>query len=302
MIVWKPSRLEFAALIAAITFVLMIPIFSIQSHYLYPGDYRTYMQAVNGADFYYPYWIKLLLAPFALLPFWVGYVLWSLLNIGCIYAACKLWGGNAVIALLSYPMLTTLFYGQITGILVWALVLFDRWIARYPFVAGWCAALAFAKPQLAIPVLLVSALRSKVTGYQYIVSALPTLILFAVSLMVYGDWVTDWIYHLPTVAHEGSITLWAILGHWALLLWLPLGFIAPEKRLLFVICTTALSLPYFQLTGLLLLLALLPLSAFSILAFAGYTMVAWGWFGAGLMVLLPLTIYIQLLLEARHDH
>lgn len=296
----KPSRYEFAALVAALTFTLMIAVLSIQTGYLYPHDYRTYMQ--QGSGFYYPHWIKLLLAPFTLLPFWLGYALWSVLNIGCVYAACKLWRGNAVIALLSYPMLTMLFYGQITGILVLALVLFDRWIARYPFAAGCCAAIALAKPQLAVPVLLVSALHSKVTWYQRIVSALPTLILFAVSLLVYGDWVIGWLNHLPTVAHEGSITLWAIMGHWALLLWMPLGFIAPERRMLFVVCTTALSLPYFQLTGLLLLLAMLPLSAFSILAFAGYTMVVWGWFGAGLMVLLPLALYIQLLLEARYDH
>lgn len=295
----KPSRFEFAALVAVVVLILMIPVLSIQADYVYPGDYRTYMQ--QGVGFYYPHWIKLLLAPFVLMPFWFGYVLWSLLNIGCVYLACKLWRGNVVIALLSYPMLTMLFYGQITGILVLCLVLYDRWIASRPFVAGWFAAIALAKPQLAIPVLLLSALRSDVTGYQRVLSTLPVLILCAVSLLLYGDWVTDWLYQLPTVAHEGSITLWAILGHWALLLWLPLGFVVSEKRMLFVICTTALSLPYFQLTGLLLLLARLPLSAFSVLAFAGYAMGLWGWFGADLMVLLPLSIYISLLLEARHD-
>lgn len=293
----KPSRLEFAALVAVAVFVLALPVLSIQANYVYPGDYRTYIQ--QGAGFYYPHWIKLLIAPFTLLSFWPGYVLWSLLNIGCVYVACKLWRGSTTIALSSYPMLTMLFYGQITGILVLALVLFDRWMDSKPFAAGWFAAVALAKPQLAVPVLLASALRSHVTNYQRILVVLPTLILFAVSLLLYGDWVTGWIYHLPTVAHEGSITLWAILGHWALLLWLPLGFIAPEKRMLFVICTTALSLPYFQLTGLLLLLVSLPLSAFSVLAFAGYSMVLWGWFGAGLMVLLPLSIYIRLVLETR---
>jgi hypothetical protein len=81
-----------------------------------------------------------------------------------------------------------------------------------------------------------------------------------------------------------------------------LGFIAPDKRLLFVICTTALSLPYFQLTGLLLLLALLPLSIFSVLAFIGYTMLILGWFGASLMLLLPLTIYLSMILEVQHGN
>lgn len=294
----KPSRYEFAALVAVVTFVLMIAVLSIQADYVYPGDYRTYMQAVAGADFYYPYWIKLLIAPFALLPFWIGYVLWSCLNIGCVYVACKLWHGNGVIALLSYPMLTTLFYGQITGMLVLALVLYTRWITHRPFMAGWFAAVALAKPQLAIPVLLAAAPR---TGHARLLAVLPALILFAVSLLLYGDWVTGWLLHLPTVAHEGSITLWSILGHWALLLWIPLGFIERERRMVFVLCTTALSLPYFQLTGLLLLLARLPLSAFSILAFAGYTMVLWGWFGASLMILLPLSIYLWLVTEAHYD-
>jgi hypothetical protein len=56
------------------------------------------------------------------------------------------------------------------------------------------------------------------------------------------------------------------------------------------------------LTGLLLLLALLPLSIFSVLAFIGYTMLILGWFGASLMLLLPLTIYLSMILEAQHGN
>jgi hypothetical protein len=293
----KPTRAEFAALVAVLTFTVAIPFLYALYPEVYPIDYRVYMNTATGqGDFYYPYWTLFILYPFSLLPFWIGFVVWNALNIGCIYAACKLWDGNATIALLSYPMLFAAFYGQITGLLVLALVLYDRWIADKPYLAGIAAAIALTKPQLAVPVLLYSALRSNVTWHNRLVSVLPTLALLALSLLVYGDWITTWLVHLPTVATEGSITMWAILGEWALLLWLPLGFIAPDKRRLFVICTTALSLPYFQLTGLLLLLAALPLSPFSALAFIGYGMLTLGWFGASLMLLLPLSVYIWIVL------
>lgn len=289
----KPNRGEFAALVATLTFTMMIPVLYQQHAEIYPIDYRVYMDTATGQGaFFYPDWIKFILLPFALLPFWFGFVLWNVLNIGCLYAACKLWGGNTTVALLSYPMLFALFYGQITGILVLCLVLYHRWIAARPSAAGLVAAIALAKPQLAVPILLYSALRQSVTWHNRLVSTLPTLALFALSLLIYGDWVTGWLTRLPTAASEGSITMWTFLGHWALLLWLPLGFIERERRLGFVICTTALSLPYFQLTGLLLLLAYLPFSLLSILAFIGYLMIVWGWFGASLMLLLPLSIYI----------
>ena len=293
----KPSLHEFAALVAVLTFTVMIPLLGSQYAEIYPIDYRVYMDAATGqGDFFYPYWTLFILYPFTLLPFWLGFVVWNAVNIGCVYAACKLWGGNAVIALLSYPMLFMLFYGQITGLLVLCLVLYDRWIADKPYAAGIVAAIALAKPQLAVPVLLYSALQPHVSWHKRLVSVLPTLVLFALSLLAYGDWLTAWFIRLPTAATEGSITMWAILGEWALLLWLPLGFIVPEKRRLFVICTTALSLPYFQLTGLLLLLAGLPLSLFSVLAFIGYGMLTLGWFGASLMLLLPLSVYIWIVL------
>lgn len=293
----KPTLPEFAALIAVLTFTVAIPFLYALYPEVYPIDYRVYMDTATGQDtFYYPYWSLFILHPFTLLPFWLGFVVWNALNIGCIYAACKLRSGNAVIALLSYPMLFMLFYGQITGLLVLCLVLYDRWIADKPYVAGIAAAIALTKPQLAVPVLLYSALRSRVSWHKRFVSLLPTLVLFALSLAIYGDWVRSWLAHLPTVATEGSITMWSLIGHWALLLWLPLGFIAPEKRGLFVICTTALSLPYFQLTGLLLLLAGMPLSMFSALAFIGYGMLTLGWFGASLMLLLPLSVYIWIVL------
>lgn len=296
----KPTLPEFAALVAVLTFTAMIPILGSQYVEIYPIDYRVYLNAATGqGNFFYPYWTLFVLYPFTLLPFWFSFAVWNVLNIGCIYAACKLWGGNAVIALLSYPMLFTLFYGQITGVLVLALVLYDRWIADKPYAAGIAAAIALAKPQLAVPVLLYSALRYDVSWHNRLVSVVPILAAFALSLLVYGDWITAWFIRLPTAATEGSITMWSLIGEWALLLWLPLGFIVPEKRRLFVICTTALSLPYFQLTGLLLLLAGMPLSGFSALAFLGYAMLTLSWFGASLMLLLPLSVYIWMLVHAK---
>lgn len=293
----KPTLPEFAALVAVLTFTVMIPLLGSQHAEIYPIDYRVYMNAAAGhGNIFYPYWTLFLLTPLTLLPFWLGFVVWNATNIGCVYVACKLWGGNTIIALLSYPMLFMLFYGQITGLLVLALVLYDRWIADKPYHAGIAAAIALAKPQLAVPVLLYSALRPHVSWHNRLVSVLPTLAAFTLSLLVYGDWVTAWLGRLDTAATEGSITMWSLIGHWSLLLWLPLGFIAPEQRRLFVICTTALSLPYFQLTGLLLLLAGMPLSLFSVLAFIGYGMLMLGWFGASLMLLLPLSIYIWIVL------
>jgi hypothetical protein len=291
----KPTRLEFAALVAAITFVCALPVLNTLYPALYPSDYETYRIAGSGqlGVLYYPQWIAFLLAPLTWLPFWIGFIWWSLLNIACVYVSAKLWGGNVAIALLAYPLVFSLYYGQIIGILVLCLTLYVRWINERPLLAGVCAAIALAKPQLAIPFLLVATLQNESRIYRYILLVLPSLLLFAASLLVYGDWVSVWIHHLPTVATEGSITLWYILDHWALLLWIPIGWIQPKHRLAWAIATTALTMPYYQLTGLVLLLVM-PIPVVGILAFTGYMMAFWGWFGASLMVIYPIAAYILL--------
>ena len=90
------------------------------------------------------------------------------------------------------------------------MVLYDRWVADKPYAAGIAAAVALAKPQLAVPVLLYSALRSHVSWHNCIVSTLPTLVLFALSLFAYGDWMrfteNDFVYkELEMVEREMTL-------------------------------------------------------------------------------------------------
>lgn len=87
-----------------------------------------------------------------------GYLMWNAAKIACVFLAARTFGGNTVLAVLSYRMFYALFLGQITGILVgglalawWALA-HRRWqIARLALLVASAAGTTriFVDPNLA---------------------------------------------------------------------------------------------------------------------------------------------------------
>lgn len=244
--------------------------------------------------FYYGPWILPLFSLLALLPLSVSFIVWNLLNIVMLWGALRVFGGNIPVALLSYQSFYCLFYGQIVGLIAGALALLWWSLqARRVWLAGLMFALAAAKPQLGLPIGVTLILLADISWFNRIkvvfVSSLPVL----ASVIWYPDFITDVYYGaIYELSSLGSISLWRYVGAWSLLVWLPVLFVplTPGRRLVAVLAATALSLPYFQQTDLLVLYAL-PVGWVGLLGNLGYLMAFIGWGALPLMVIVPLVTY-----------
>lgn len=244
--------------------------------------------------FYYGPWILPLFHLLALLPFTLSYVAWNALNLVMLWFALRIFGGRVPIALLCYQSVYCLFYGQIVGLVAGALALMWWCLLKKRFVlAGLLFALASAKPQIGFIVGATLILLADISWFSRLkvlfVSSLPVL----ASAIWYPNFIADVYYGTTTAVNSfGSVSLWQYIGAWALLLWLPTLLVPmpPGKRLVAVLTTTALSLPYFQQTDLLLLFAL-PVGWVGLLGNLGYLMIFFGWGALPLLVIVPLVVY-----------
>jgi len=74
-------------------------------------DFKIYLNTAQGIfdGYYYAYWYLPIFALLARLPLAVSYVLWCSINILGVFLAIRVFGGKAIVALLSYQMFYTLF-------------------------------------------------------------------------------------------------------------------------------------------------------------------------------------------------
>ncbi len=294
---WEFFALLFAFGIA-IAFVYIDAAFQAQS---FP-DYRTFMDATRGdfGGFFYGFWVLPVLHGFALLPEYVGYLLWSALNILGVWFAARVFNSSIALAVLSYQMLYVLFYGNIAGIIVGALgVLWWSLHRRRLLLAGVAFIAACTKVQLGLPlalaVLLLAPLSLRDKARVLVIPALVVLASFA----LYGNWILtlwEWSQRVaPNTA--GSISPWRWFGPLALVVWIPvlLAFLpgrggSAGARLALVAAATALGIPYFQQTDLLALFAL-PVAALPLVGNLGYLFVVFAWAGFAPLVIVPVIGY-----------
>lgn len=214
----------------------------------------------------------------------MGYVhIWDMFNIAGIWFAARVFGGRGGLALISYQMLYTLFVGQIAGIVVGCLALLWWGLAnRRWHWAGVALVIATAKYQLGgLGGLFLLMLAAPAWREKWRVLIIPALVAIG-SLIVYPMWIVEEFHRIQTIPPNdwGSITLWRWIGAWGLLLFIPplLTPLSKEKRLISLLTTSALALPYFQHTDLLFLFTM-PIGWFTLLGSAGYGLPIWGWNG-----------------------
>ncbi len=261
-------------------------------------DLRTYLKTARGdfSDYYYGYWLVPIFAILDKLPLNLSYVLWCTANILGVFFAARVLGGSVPLAVLSYQLLYSLFYGQIAGVIVGGLAL-CWWglVNRKWHVAGLGIALASAKYQLGLTGSLFLLLVAEVSWRDRLrVLVVPFLVVLA-SLIVCPEWpllALDMLRSHPP-NDNGSISLWRWLGPLALLFWVPPLLLRStrEQRFLALVAATGLALPYFQQTDLLFLLVL-PIGWIALLGNLGYFFVVYGWVALRVLALAPLTVYI----------
>jgi hypothetical protein len=221
-------------------------------------DFRDYLTNVQtGNWFHYLPWIKLLILPFTALPFTLSWFIWSLLGVISIWYAARVFGGNLTLALLSYPMFWLIWYGQISAILIGFIALaFICLRTRLYLRAGILLAFAATKPQLGVPVAAALVLLYVRSWYARLIVLLGGLLVVLVWSVYDAAW-PEYLFNSLRRVNPGilgSITLWHQIGIWSLLLWLLLALPQSRRqRLVLVAALSALSMPYYQLTGLLLL-------------------------------------------------
>lgn len=262
----KPTPAEFFALLFALLFPALIAALHRIYGMGYGADFQSYIDTANGdtARYFYPYWTLLAFKLLALLPFALAYALFNALTTLAVYAGVKLIDGPVFWTLLSYQMLWCLFYGQITGWCVLGLALAVYAVeheesAHWQRVSWWFAAgilLLTIKPQVGLAPALVLFWYASWT--LRIRAAFYLAAVFAFSMAFFPNWPEIYWRALQTegVVMAGSIGLWPYSAPlWALLF---LRRWSMRERLIVACVCSALALPYFQHSGLLLLFALTP--------------------------------------------
>ncbi len=259
----------------------------------------SYLPVAHGdlEDFYNPYWLRPLFEALAWLPFSLAYGLLSLGSLVALVVATRVFQGRLIHVLLTYPFFFLLFYGQIDALVVLGLAL-SWWALERdrPWWIGVGFALAALKPQISLAALILlwwwlspsARLKSL---------AVPLGVVLA-SVLRYGWWFPGWWHHLfhgPLYRH-GSITLWEVVGPWALLLWLPVFFVRlPRvKKLLLVLTVSALTMPYYQQHSL-VMLQVFPIGWISWWSNVGFLFFYFRWGILRWIVLLPLVVYLRCL-------
>lgn len=298
------TRLEWLATCAALGILTASTLY----HRLFdhiPWDYWTYAITAQG-DFhvyYYAYWFVPIFSLLGRLPLLWGYYLWGIFNIIAVLFAARVFGGKSWLALVSFQLLYVLYFGNIIGIVIGGLALLWWALAHRRWdLAGLGLVIACTKYQIGIPVGLFLLWYAPLSWRQRVrLLAVPIIVSLA-SLLFYPGWPWQILEALENTPPNdwGSVSLWRWLGPWALLVWLPALFVRLPRpnRLAALLSATALGLPYFQQTDLLLLFVL-PSGWLPLLGNLGYLFLIFRWQALQVLTLVPVTVYAAALAAAR---
>ncbi len=220
------------------------------------GDlYEYYLPFAQGCNTcgYVPYFARWVLFPLAGMP-----ESWSWTVLVAVSAGLFMWVArqndiNPLWLMMSMPMMSQLWGGQIDVFVVVGLLLVLR--GKTPLVRSMGMALALIKPQLSFLALFFLFLsEEKQSRWQLLV--MPALVL-GLSLVVFGNqWITEWLSHAltlpPHLRRQASIDIWRF-GIWLL----PLPFLYRDRlqRLVVSLAVTAIATPFFSVYSYVIFLA-----------------------------------------------
>lgn len=264
-------------------------------------DLSLYLNASRGEfyTFFYGNWILPLFWLLSFLPIVLSHTLWSLLNIAAVFFAARVFGGNVTFALVSFQMLYSLIYGQITGLIVGSVALM-YWAAAHErwYLAGLGLILAVTKYQLGLfPVVAIWLLVDTSWKNRLKMLVVPVM-LVASSFLFYGNWVADALARWAVAPSDAqaSVALWRWLGFFALGLWLPplLSRVTRRERFIWILAANALAVPYFQQADLVLLWTM-PIGAIALLGNLGYVFFVGRFTALQILAVVPLIVYVRML-------
>lgn len=271
-------------------------------------DFESHMDINHGDywNYFYPKWIDPLYHLLSFLPLYAAYGVLVLLNIAGAGFAARVFASPAALVLISYQSLYNIFYGNITGLVVGGLgILWYGLASRKWWLAGIGLLLAAAKYQSGLLfaglLLLYASLPWK---EKWKVLILP-LVVFLVTLALAPLWPLDLVQRIMAAPPnaDGSLSLWRWLGPAALVFLIPplVLRIPREWRLLLALAAVPLSVPYFQQTDLLGLMALPTGWLVALSGNISYTFPFLGHLGLQIAFIVPLGLYLYALFHGlRH--
>lgn len=292
---------EWFALILALS-LLGVFVWTFANLEILPNDFYVYMQAASGnfSGYYYAYWLLPVFGLLAKLPPLLAFAIWGIVNILSVFFASRVFGGRTPLVVLSFQMLYVAFIGQIVGVIAGGLALLWLGMSRRRWaLAGLGLTIACTKFHLGILVGLVLLLIADISWRERVLVLIVPTIVFALSLVIYPLWPVEVISTIRTTPANdwGSISLWRWIGPFALILWVPplLLPLSRPQRLVALIASMALALPYFQQTDLLALF-ILPIGwAYVLLGNLGYLFFIIYWEGLQILAVVPLLIYASII-------
>lgn len=250
------NLLRFAALTYAVVWSVAFPVLSLFE----PVDLVILMDATRGdpSGFYYTPWILPYLDVLASLPLEVAWIVVNLVNLAGFYAALRVFGGSRVLFFVSYPLLFTIYYGQLDGVYAFGLALMALALKRdsAPLAAvGWLLALVkyYVGLPLGLGVLLVMTKNRRVQRW----TVVYVLLFGILSLGLWPVWPLDILARMQAIPPNDlySFDLWQITGPLVLLLWIPVLLCVNRLRdLTWWAATWVLTTPYIYPHGLVHLL------------------------------------------------
>lgn len=297
----RPGKMELFALGMTLCLSAYFVFLAHQGEY-FPYDYLNYRNAALGdpSFYYYGYWFLPFFRLLSLFPNELQLLIYFLLNIFAVWFAARVFGGNAAPLLFGYQMLYGLYFGQLIGIVVGGLALFWYGMAtRRFYLAGLGLLIACTKFQTGLPIAITLWLIAELSWRERLQVLVIPIFGVLLSIVLYGLWPLDVLYRVTAGNPPndwGSVSLWRWFGPSVLLLWLPTIMLRlpPLRRMMAVITTSAIALPYFQQTDLITLFVF-PLGWFPLIGNIGLLFPFIKFEALQAIVVVPTAIYIWLI-------
>lgn len=291
---------EFFAVLIAIAMVFIF-VWLMRIGKGYPVDFQYYMEDETSPLFFYGYWILPIFNVLKSLPFETAYVIWCLINIFSLLFAVRVFGGKPILVLLSYQLFSTLYYGQLSGVLAGGLALCWWGISSKKWhLAGLGFLIALTKYQVGLTMGLLLIWYAGVSKREFLKIMIVPFLIFLLTLIPYPNWPFEILNKLSNFeyVHLG-ITLWYFIGAWSLLFWLP-ALLLPmsrSERFLSLFSLCAFAVPYFSQIDLLTLISF-PIGFIPLLGNLGYLFTFFRADAIRLLVIVPLLCYLGVILPA----
>jgi len=224
-------------------------------------DFDNYLKTAKGIylEYYYPYWINPLFFLLSKVPMYLAIIIWSVINIFGVFIAARIFGSVSAVSLLSYQMMYSLYYGQITGLMaaglgvMWLGKSLKKW-----WLAGIGLLLASVKFQSGMMIVLLLILYFWPGWKNFIRLLMVPVLVFLISILIYPNWPINLLTNLllHPANSDASISLWPILGPFTLVLLIPIVLFPIPKpmRFFMLLAVGPLIMPYFQQADLLTLM------------------------------------------------